>query len=122
MTTAWGRIFLLYGIGIVAAGQLGIVPPLLPQLRHDLDLSLAAAGAAVSVVTLMGALFGLVAGNWCERIGHARALRLGLLVMLAAAAACSLSNSALTLLIARGVAGVGYLLVVVAGPTLMTQA
>jgi MFS family permease len=122
MTTAWGRILLLYGIGIVAAGQLGIVPPLLPHLRHDLELSLAIAGAVVSVVTLMGALFGLVAGNWCERIGHARALRLGLLVMLAAAAACSLSDSALTLLVARGVAGVGYLLVVVACPTLMAQA
>jgi MFS family permease len=122
MTTAWGLIFLLYGIGIVAAGQLGIVPPLLPQLRRDLDLSLTTAGAVVSTVTLMGALFGLVAGNWCERIGHVRALRLGLLVMLAAAAACSLSDGALTLLVGRGVAGLGYLVVVVACPTLMAQA
>src|SRR4029450_6817595 len=97
MTTAWGLIFLLYGIGIVAAGQLGIVPPLLPQLRRDLDLSLTTAGAVVSTVTLMGALFGLVAGNWCERIGHVRALRLGLLVMLAAACAFSFARGALTL-------------------------
>jgi cyanate permease len=122
MTTAWRRIFLLYGIGIVAAGQLGIVPPLLPQLRHDLGLSLAIAGAVVSIVTLVGALFGLMAGNWCERIGHARALRLGLLVILAAAAGCGLCDSALPLLLARGVAGVGYLLVVVACPTLMAEA
>src|SRR5262249_21745424 len=70
----------------------------------------------------MGALLGLVAGKWCERIGHARALRLGLLVILLAAGACGLCDSAAALLAARGIAGLGYLLVVVAGPTLMAEA
>ena len=122
MTTSWGRIALLYAIGVVAAGQLGIVPPLVPALQRDLGLSLAGAGMAVSIVTLVGALFGLPAGGWSERIGHARALRIGILVMASAAALCATSANAATLLAARGLAGIGYLLVVVAGPSLMAGA
>ena len=41
MTTSWSRIALLYAIGVLAAGQLGIVPPLVPELQRDLGLSLA---------------------------------------------------------------------------------
>ncbi|MGZ5913422.1 MAG: MFS transporter [Reyranella sp.] len=119
MTTSWGRIALLYAVGVLAAGQLGIVPPLVPALQRDLGLSLAAAGMTVSIVTLVGALFGLAAGGWCERVGHARALRIGILVMAAAAALCALAGGSSTLLAARGLAGAGYLLVVVACPSLM---
>src|SRR3990167_8365880 len=111
MTTSWGRISLLYGIGVLAAGQLGVVPPLVPALQRDLGLSLAVAGTTVSIVTLVGAVLGLLAGGWSERIGHARALRIGILIMASAAALCATSDDATTLLIARGLAGVGYLLV-----------
>jgi MFS family permease len=121
MTTSWGRIALLYAIGVLAAGQLGIVPPLVPALQHDLGLSLATAGITVSIVTLVGALFGLPAGGWSERVGHTRALRIGILIMASAAALCAAADNATTLLAARGLAGVGYLLVVVAGPSLMAS-
>jgi MFS family permease len=121
MTTSWGRIALLYAIGVLAAGQLGIVPPLVPALQRDLGLSLAGAGMTVSIVTFVGALFGLPAGGWSERVGHARALRIGILVMAAAAALCAAADDANMLLVARGLAGVGYLLVVVACPSLMVS-
>jgi predicted MFS family arabinose efflux permease len=119
MTTSWARIFLLYAIGVLAAGQPGIVPPLLPALQRDLGLSLTGAGLAVSIVTLVGAVLGLLAGQWCEAVGHRRALGVGLLIMAAAAALCAAADDATTLLVARGLAGVGYLLVVVAAPSLM---
>ena len=121
MTTSWGRIALLYGIGVLAAGQLGVVPPLVPALQRDLGLSLAMAGTSVSIVALVGAVFGLLAGGWSERIGHARALRIGILVMASAAALCAAADDATALLAARGLAGIGYLLVVVAGPSLMAS-
>jgi MFS family permease len=121
MTTSWGRIALFYAIGVLAAGQLGVVPPLVPALQQDLGLSLATAGMTVSIVTLVGALFGLPAGGWSERIGHARALRIGILIMASAAALCAAADNASTLLAARGLAGIGYLLVVVAGPSLMAS-
>jgi len=121
MTTSWGRISLLYGIGVLAAGQLGVVPPLVPALQRDLGLSLAMAGMTVSIITLVGAVLGLLAGGWSERVGHARALRIGILTMASAAALCAASDDATTLLSARGLAGIGYLLVVVAGPSLMAS-
>jgi MFS family permease len=119
MTTSWPRIWLLYAIGVLAAAQLGIVPPLVPALQQDLDLSLATAGLAVSAITLVGALVGLPAGAWCEKLGHARAGGIGLLIMAAAAMLCAAAHDAVLLLAARGLAGIGYLLVVVAGPSLM---
>ena len=119
MTTSWSRIALLYAIGVLAAGQLGIVPPLVPKLKHDLGLSLAGAGTAVSVITLVGAVLGLPAGGWSQRIGHARALAIGLVIMAVAAALCAAASNAATLLAGRTLAGIGYLLVVVAGPSLM---
>lgn len=122
MTTSWPRIVLLYAIGVLAAAQLGIVSPLIPALRHDLGLSLATAGSAVSLVTLAGALLGLPAGGWCERIGHVRAGGIGLLIMACAAVLCAIAEDAPTLLTARGLAGIGYLLVVVAAPSLMAAA
>jgi MFS family permease len=117
--TTWTRIFLLYGIGVLAAGQLGVVPPLVPALKGDLGMSLAVAGMSVSIVALIGAVFGLLAGGWCEKIGHVRALGLGMAIMAGAAALCAVSRGPDTLLAARGLAGAGYLLVVVAGPSLM---
>lgn len=122
MTTSWRQIGLLYGIGVVAAGQLGIVPPLVTALQRDLDLSLTGAGVAVSAITLVGAVLGLPAGGWSERIGHVRALRLGIAVMAVAAAMCAVASDGSVLLAARGLAGAGYLLVVVAAPSLMFAA
>jgi MFS family permease len=122
MTTSWAKIALLYGIGVLAACQLGIVPPLVPALQRDLGLSLAGAGVAVSIVTLIGAALGLPAGRWCDTIGHARALAIGLLIMAGAAVLCAVTTDATTLLVARGAGGLGYLLVCVAGPSLMVAA
>ena len=119
MTTSWPHLLLIYGIGVLSAGQLGIVPPLVPALQHDLGLSLATAGTIVSIVTLVGGLFGLPAGAIAERAGHGRAFGLGLLAMAAGAGLCAVAHDATMLLAARTLAGVGYLLVVVAGPSLM---
>lgn len=119
MTTSWPRVLLVYGIGVLAAGQLGIVPPLVPALQQDLGLSLAIAGTIVSILTLVGAVLGLPTGAAAERAGHGRAFVFGLLVMAAGAGLCAVAHDALLLLAARTLAGVGYLLVVVAGPSLM---
>src|SRR5215208_2555642 len=99
MTTSWSRIALLYALGV----------------------SLAVAGTAVSVITLVGAVLGLPAGGWSQRIGHGRALAIGLAIMAVGAALCAAASDAATLLAGRTLAGIGYLLVVVAGPSLMAM-
>ena len=120
MTTSWSRIALLYAIGVLAAGQLGIVPPLVPELQRDLGLSLAGAGTAVSVITLVGAVLGLPAGGWSQRIGHgAGARHRSCRSWPSPRRLCAAASDAATLLAGRTLAGIGYLLVVVAGPSLM---
>ena len=42
--TRWGIVALAIAAGVVAAIQVGKVPPLITQLQADLDLSLVAAG------------------------------------------------------------------------------
>lgn len=121
MATSWARVFLVYGIGVLAAAQIGIVAPLVPALRADLGLSLGGVSLVVSIITLIGAVFGLLAGGWSERTGHARALLIGVVVIAAAAAVSAAAEDADILLTARTVAGVGYLVIVVAGPSLMAS-
>src|SRR5262249_11843479 len=47
------------------------------------------------------------------------ALAIGLLIMAAAAALCAIADNAATLLVARGLSGIGYLLAAIAAPSLM---
>jgi nitrate/nitrite transporter NarK len=117
--TSWPRLLLVYAIGVLAAGQLGMVPPLVPALQRELGLSLATAGTVISAVTLVGGLLGLPAGALAERIGHARAFAIGLLVMAISAGLGAAAHDPPLLLAARTLSGAGYLLVGVAGPSLM---
>jgi MFS family permease len=121
MTTDWRGIILVYGAGLLAAGQLGLVAPLVPALQGELNLSLAFVGLILSVVTLVGAVLGLAAGGVVERSGYARAIFVGLALMTLAAGVCAWADTGAMLLAARCFAGVGYLLVVVAAPSLMAR-
>jgi len=38
--TSWGQVFLLVGAGVVAAFQVGQAPPVLPDIRTELGMSL----------------------------------------------------------------------------------
>lgn len=119
--TAWRQILFIYLCGLVAAGQIGLVPPLLPALQRDLGIALATAGAMTSIVTMVGAVFGVPAGRWTERLGQTHALGLGLLIMALAAGLCAIAPDSMFLLAGRGLAGLGYLLTVIAAPSLMAR-
>lgn len=121
MTTDWRGIFLIYAAGLLAAGQLGLVAPLVPALQGELALSLPFVGLILSAITLVGALLGLAAGGLVERTGYARAIWAGLALMLLAASVCAFADGGKMLLAARSFAGIGYLLVVVAAPSLMAR-
>jgi predicted MFS family arabinose efflux permease len=121
MATAWRHVFLVYVIGVLSAAQLGVVAPLLPTLRTELGMSLTAAGATVSIITLVGAVLGLPAGGWSQALGHTRTLLVGAAIMAISALLCAIARDTQVLMIARVAAGVGYLLAVVTGPSLMAM-
>jgi MFS family permease len=121
VTTPWSKIALVYLAGIVSALQLGVIAPIVPLLQHDLDLSLPFVGAILSCVTLISVLFGTVAGTWTNRFGLVRAAGWGLALMTAAAALATQVADGTMLLAIRAVAGIGYLLTVVACPPLIAR-
>ena len=68
--TQWSRLFLLVGVGMVAAFQIGKVPPVLPLLRTDLGLTLLLAGWVLSAFNILGAFLAPVAGAISDWLGH----------------------------------------------------
>lgn len=106
---------------MLAATALGKVAPAVPPLRADLGLSLGHAGWLVSAITAVAALLGTPAGLWVRRRGGRRALLAGLAVLAVAGAAGAVAPGLGWMLAARVVEGAGFLLVVVAAPSLMAQ-
>jgi MFS family permease len=119
--TAWPKVLIIYGGGVLAATQLGTVPPIAQALQRDLAASLPLIALTTSVPTLVGAVAGAMVGVWAERFGHARSLGAGLAIMVIAAAASAMAGDGEMLLALRACLGIGYLMVVTSAPSLMAQ-
>src|SRR5262245_2080542 len=105
--TAWPKVLIIYGSGVLAATQLGVVPPIAQALQRDLAASLPLVALITSVPTLVGAIAGAMVGVWAERFGHARSLGAGLAVMVVAAAASAMAGNGEILLAVRACLGIG---------------
>jgi predicted MFS family arabinose efflux permease len=114
-------VLLVYGTGVLAAAAFGKVAPAIALLRADLGLSLGQAGWLVSGITALAALLGTPAGLWVRRRGGRRALLAGLAVLAVTGTAGAAAPGLGWMLAARVTEGVGFLLVVVAAPTLLVE-
>jgi MFS family permease len=110
------------GAGIVASMQFGKAPPALPDLRLDLGLGLVMAGWVTSIITVIAAGLGIASGGVVDVLGRRRTLVAGLLCLAAGSLAGSFAESGSGLLAARIVEGVGFVVIVIAGPTLIAAA
>jgi predicted MFS family arabinose efflux permease len=119
--TPWPRVMLVCAAGVPAAIALGKIAVVAPLIRSDLGLSLPQLGWAVSAITAVAALLGTPAGVWTRGHGPRRTLLAGLVVMAVAGGTSAVTWGLGTLLAARVVEGVGYLLVVVAAPDLLVR-
>ncbi|MCK2217239.1 MFS transporter [Actinomadura sp. ATCC 31491] len=119
--TPWGTITLVYLGGVVAAMSLGKFAPVGPAVTAELGLSLAQLGWVISTVVGVGAVAGLPAGYLVRRYGTDRSLVAGLVLVAAASGAGAAAGGYAWLLVARGVEGVGYLLVTIACPALIVR-
>jgi len=120
--TRWGVVALALGAGIVAAMQVGKVPPALPDLRADLALGMVMAGWVASVFNATGAAFGAVAGIVADGAGYRRAIMVSLVLLALASFAGGLAADGPLLLLARAVEGVGFVTISVAAPALILRA
>ncbi len=119
LTPAWGAILGYYGLGVLAAAQMGKLSALVPLIAAELDLSLTSAAAAVSLLELGGATLGAVAGLLAQRAGLKRTLLAGLACLAAGGAGGGLAQGALSLLAWRVLEAAGFLGVIVSAPVLI---
>ncbi|MFF0769038.1 CynX/NimT family MFS transporter [Nonomuraea wenchangensis] len=119
--TPWGTITVVYLGGVVAAMSLGKFSPVGPAVAAELRLSLAQLGWVISTVVGVGAAVGLPAGYLIRRLGAERSLVAGLALTAVASAAGAVASGYAWLLTARGIEGVGYLLVTIACPALIVR-
>ena len=104
--------------GFVSAASLGKLVPHLDWLVRTYDVSLGAAGFALSCVMLPGALVGWSFGTASDRFGAKRVAVAGLLLAAAASLLSGFSSNFFILIFLRIVEGAGYTLLVVAATVL----
>ena len=117
--TSWTRVAIVCAAGVFAAFHIGKVPGQLAALTRELNLGLTQAGSLVALYNLVAALLGVTLGMAVDRLGALRSAVFGLALAGAASLAGSMAQSLPPLLATRAVEGVGFLLTVSAGPSLL---
>ena len=118
----WMRIWVLVLAGIAAAMQIGKVAAALALLRADFSIGLVASAWILSMFSAVGALFGCLAGVLADRFGSRQVTVTSLLVIALASAIGSRAHSAGLLLLSRALEGAGFVVTVVAVPSLLIAA
>lgn len=119
MRRQWLSILFLWLIGVLAAAQLAKFSTIAPLLRDLFGLSLPEIGLLISLLEVGGGVFGFAAGLALGWITCRRALIGGVGILVAMSLLEAVTGSAGVLFAARAVEGIGYLLVVIAAPTLI---
>lgn len=120
--TDWLAVAAVLAAGVIISMQIGKLPPLLNTLRAEFGLDLVSGGLLASSVSLLGGMIGIAAGFVSDRIGGRRSLALGLAIGAIGSLAGAFSTSVVPLLAARLLEGLGFVITVVSGPSLITMA
>jgi MFS family permease len=118
--TRWGGIWAVFCGGLIAGAYMTKVPPALPQLRAELDLSLIASTFIVTTFNVLGMLVGMLAGMLGDRYGRKQLALIGLALMALGGIVGALVNDFAALLGSRFLEGVGFILFAVSAPGLMS--
>jgi cyanate permease len=120
-TTSWAAVVALMAAGVVGAAQIGKGSAALPVLQDEFALSSAGAAWFLSVVSAIGAVAGALLGWLGQALGFRRQVLLGLLAIVVTNLLGAAADSAGWLLAARAGEGLGFVLVVLAAPGLLTE-
>lgn len=119
--TDWKTILIIIGAGIVAAFQIGKVPPLLPSLMNDLDFNLFIAGWIISSFSVLGSLIPPLAGSISDSFGTKKMIIIGLSFVALGSFAGSFSTGYKFLIFTRLIEGLGYISISVSAPSLILR-
>lgn len=121
--THWPALLAVVAAGLAIALNVGKVPVALPVLRSELGLSLVQAGWVSSMLTTVAVFGAALIGMWVGRLGALRMVLGGLLVCAGASLLPALVDPGWALLIgSRFTEGLGFVVVAVACPALITAA
>ncbi len=116
-STTWAVIV----VGVVAAFQAGKAAIATPDLQTDLGIDLAAVGALSSVIAVAGLVASLFAGAAVGAFGDRKLLIVGAAAILSGALAGAVAPTFALLLTSRLLEGLGFVLVLVAGPAVLNR-
>ena len=117
--TSWGRVGLLFLIGVAVSLQIGKVPGELSAIQGELGLSLFDVGLIVSIFSLIAAVSGIFIGALSDRFGSLRLAVSGLALGGLASFIGSFATSAFLLLASRVIEGLGFILATTSTPALI---
>lgn len=113
------RVIVLWAAGLGAAAQFSKLSLFLPELELLYPNTGSTLGFLVSIISLIGALFGLIAGALAARIGLRRLLIFGLILGATVSLVQSYHLSLQVFLLSRVLEGISHLAIVVSAPTLI---
>jgi CP family cyanate transporter-like MFS transporter len=119
--THWSRVWVAFLAGCVAAFQLGKTFASLTLIIDELSLSLVQAGLILSLFSLIAAFAGAGFGLLSDRIGHVRMALTGLAVSAGGAFLGAMAPNIEVLLLSRLIEGLGFILAIVALPSLISR-
>lgn len=120
--THWAAVAAVMAGGLAIALNVGKVPVSLPTLRSELDLSLVQAGWVSSMLVFLAFLGATFTGMWVGRLGALRMVLGGLAVCAGASLIAPLLPGWGPLIGSRFLEGLGFMVVAVASPALITAA
>ncbi len=119
--SSWPRIWVAFIAGCIAAFQLGKTFASLALIIDELSLSLVQAGLILSLFSLIAAFAGAGFGLLSDRIGHVRMALTGLAVSAGGAFLGAIAPDIEVLLLSRLIEGLGFILAIVALPSLISR-
>lgn len=120
--TRWDVVILAILAGVVAAAQVGKVPPALPILREELGIGLITAGWVASLVNICGATLGVASGLLIDRAGPRRLMLVSLLILGLGGWVGAMAESGAMLLASRFLEGLGLVGAAVTAPAIVRAA
>ncbi len=119
--TRWLPIWLLFFCGCTLSLHIGKLPPSLPLLTDAFSLRLSQAGTLVATFSILIGLTGLLLGTVVARFGYVAFAVVGVALAGVGSVLGATANSYSWLMLSRAVEGLGWIVAVVAIPSLMAR-
>ena len=120
--TNWPAVSAVIAAGIVAAAYVGKLPPAIPQLREEFNLSLVAAGWVNSTFNTLAVSTAVFFGALAARYGALRCCAAGLLALMLGGLLGAAAPGETVLFASRILEGAGFIAIAVSAPTLVAAA